>query len=136
MLERLVIAVALLAMGYCAYCATRTYLLWRATKQAPQDPLLASVRKGVPAVLYFTTPTCAPCKYAQRPALGKLQTQLGEAVQVIQVDATEDPDAASRWGVQTVPTTYVLDGDGKPMHVNHGVADVNKLMKQLGTASI
>ena len=82
-------------------------------------------------MLYFTTPTCAPCKYAQRPALSKLQTQLGEAVQVIQVDATEDPDAATRWGVQTVPTTYILDGAGKPLHVNHGVADVNKLTTQV-----
>lgn len=134
MLERLGIAVALLAMGYFAYCMTRTYLLWRATKQAPSDPLLATAQRGIPAVLYFTTPTCAPCKFAQRPALQKLQAELGEAVQVIQVDATQNPDAASRWQVQTVPTKFVLDGTGTPRHINHGVTDFNKLLQQIRMA--
>ncbi|MEO1442523.1 MAG: thioredoxin family protein, partial [Chloroflexota bacterium] len=78
MLERLGIAVAVLAMIYFGYQLVRCYSLWRAAKQAPADPLLKNLRRGIPAVLYFTTPTCAPCKYAQRPALHKLQTQLGD----------------------------------------------------------
>ncbi len=134
MLERLVIAGGLLLLGYAVYYALRCYSLWRAAKQAPSDPLLADVERGVSTVVYFTTPTCAPCKFAQRPALAKLQQELGEALQVVQVDATVDPDAASRWGVQTVPTTFVLDASGKPKHVNHGVADANKLRQQLGVA--
>lgn len=130
MMERLTVAVALLMFGYLAYCMARTWVLWQAAKQAPADPLLAS-RRRVPTVLYFTTPTCAPCKYAQRPALEKLQTTLGDTVAVIQVDATEDPDAAARWQVQTVPTTFILDAAGQPKQVNHGVADFDKLQQQL-----
>ena len=56
---------------------------------------------------------------------------MGEAVQIIQVDATENPDAATRWHVQTVPTTFILDGQGQPKDVNHGVAGVKKLRQQL-----
>lgn len=132
MLERLAIAVAFLSMGYVAFCMLRTYTLWQAAKSAPQDPLLSAARRGVATVLYFTTPTCAPCQFAQRPALAQLQAELGEAIQVIQVDATQDPDAATRWNVHTVPTTYILDVHGKPKQVNHGVADVNKLRQQIG----
>ena len=131
LLERLGLTLALVAFGYIAYCMTRKYLLWRATKQAPSDPLLTEARRNIPTILYFTTPTCMPCKYAQRPALEQLQQEMGEAVQAIQVDATENPDAASRWQVQTVPTTFVLDVAGTPKRVNHGVADVNTLRQQL-----
>ncbi len=131
MLERLGITVALLAMGYYAYRLARCYALWQAAKHAPDDPLLSHLRRHVPTVLYFTTPTCAPCQYAQRPALAQLQQDLGEAIQVVQVDATQDPDAAARWQVQTVPTTFVLDGNGTPTQINHGVADANTLRQQI-----
>jgi thioredoxin 1 len=130
MMERLAIAVALIVFGYTAYCMAQTWLLWQAAKNAPSDPLLAT-RRRVTTILYFTTPTCAPCKYAQRPALEKLQTAMGDTVEVIQVDATEDPDAAARWQVQTVPTTYILDASGHPKQVNHGVADFDKLQQQV-----
>ena len=130
MIERLAIAVGLLLVGYVTYRITQVYTLRQAAKNAPSDPLLAT-RRRVPTILYFTTPTCAPCKYAQRPTLEKLQTAMGDTVEVIQVDATEDPDAAARWKVQTVPTTFVLDESGTPKEVNHGVADFDKLQQQL-----
>lgn len=131
MAERIGIAVALLAMGYFGYCTLRCYLLWRAAKNAITDPILTPLRPGTPAIVYFTTPMCAPCKFAQQPALALLKEQLGEQVQIVQIDATQDPEAAERWQVQTVPTTFILDAHGKPRQVNHGVADVHKLRQQL-----
>jgi len=135
MLERVGVAVALLAMGYLAHRLVRCYLLWRAAQQAEADPLLRQAQQNMPTVLYFTTPNCAPCKYAQRPALAQLQQEMGERFQLIQVDATEDPAAATRWQVQTVPTTFVLDRSGKPTQVNHGVADATKLRQQIQTVA-
>ncbi len=135
MIERVLIAVALVALGMGLCRAVMWWQLRRAGDSAPADPLLNGLRPGVPTVLYFTTPTCAPCIFQQRPALEKLQTQLGDSVQVVQVDATEDPDAADRWGVQTVPTTFVLGADGKPSHVNNGVANESQLMKQIEAAA-
>lgn len=136
MVERLTIATVLLTMGYLACCMLRNYILWRAVKAAPIDPLLTDTQEGIPIVVYFTTPTCAPCKYAQRPALNQLQQEMGEAIQIIHVDATQDPDAATRWHVQTVPTTFILDGKRQPKEVNHGVADLRKLRQQLQAVKI
>jgi thiol-disulfide isomerase/thioredoxin len=56
---------------------------------------LEAVRPGIPAILYFTTPSCQPCRTLQRPALAKLKERLGDRQQILTVDATERPDLAN-----------------------------------------
>lgn len=86
---------------------------------------------GRPVILYFTTPDCAPCRTIQRPALQRVQAEWGDRLQVIEVDATRHADLAKRWGVLSVPTTFLLDTTGKPRFVNHGVTRAEHLMEQL-----
>ncbi|MFZ6019141.1 MAG: thioredoxin family protein [Chloroflexota bacterium] len=86
---------------------------------------------GRPVILYFTTPDCAPCRTIQRPALQRVQAEWGDRLQVIEVDATRYADLAKRWGVLSVPTTFLLDTSGKPRFVNHGVTRAEHLMDQL-----
>lgn len=92
---------------------------------------LESIRAGIPAILYFTTPTCVPCKTIQRPALAKLQERMGGLIQVIEVDAAAQPELADYWGVLSVPTTFIIDARGRPRRVNHGVASAEKLERQI-----
>lgn len=92
---------------------------------------LEAVHPGIPAILYFTTPACQPCRTLQRPALARLQERLGERLQVITVDASLRPDLADYWGVLSVPTTFVIDSRGRPRRVNHGVASAEKLLRQI-----
>ncbi len=131
MIERAIVAIVLLVVGTLIYRLMIARQMRRTTAIAAADPLLNGRRLGVPAIVYFTTPTCVPCRTQQTPALSRLQEALGERVQVIRVDATEDPAAADRWGVLTAPTTFVLDGSGRTLAVNHGVADFDKLIGQL-----
>jgi thiol-disulfide isomerase/thioredoxin len=83
--------------------------------------------------VYFTTPTCAPCKTIQRPAIDKIAKLLGEKLHVVEIDATEYPDLAKTWGVMSVPTTFLLDSRGEARYVNNGVARAEKLMEQIQT---
>jgi len=92
---------------------------------------LESIQPGTPAILYFTTPTCAPCKTVQRPALARLKERLGDCLQVIEVDASARPDLADYWGVLSVPTTFIIDSQGRPRRVNHGLAGAERLLKQI-----
>jgi thioredoxin 1 len=92
---------------------------------------LETIRPGIPAILYFTTPTCVPCKTIQRPALAKLKERLGDSIQVIEVDAAAQPELANYWGVLSVPTTFIIDRRGRPRRVNHGVSGADKLKKQI-----
>ena len=130
-LERLVFLFAVGGLAVLGYRLFRCWMVRRVAGFAPCDPLLASRRPGIPAILYFTTPTCSPCKTVQRPALQALLTELGDAVQVIEVNALEQPEAADRWGVLSVPTTFILDKLGRPREINYGVAGVEKLRHQL-----
>ncbi len=93
--------------------------------------LLENFHLGTPAILYFTTPTCVPCKTVQRPAIQQIKHQMGPRLQVIEVDAAARPDLAADWGVLSVPTTFLLDSKGRPRHVNHGVTRAEKLQQQL-----
>ena len=89
------------------------------------------LQPGRPAILYFTTPDCVTCRVYQRPQLRRLEGMLGERVQVVEVDAQSRPELARRWGVLSVPTTFVLDSAGKPRHVNHGAVAAEKLAEQV-----
>lgn len=128
LLERLLLAMAIVAVATAAYLAFNRLTLTRADSRVHR---LESYRPGLPAVVYFTTPTCGPCRTMQRPALRQLQSNFGRWFQVIEVDASARPDLASEWGVVSVPTTFIIDASGKPRYVNHGVATAEKLIKQL-----
>ena len=121
-------ALLIAGAGIGVYWVTNQVILARARGKRLG---LESIRPGVPAILYFTTPACAPCKTLQRPALARLKDRLGDGLQVIEVDASARPDLADYWGVLSVPTTFIIDRRGRPRRINHGVASAEKLFKQI-----
>lgn len=125
---RLVAAVIICGIGIAIYLLTNRVILATASNKVRR---FSAYQSGHPAIVYFTTPTCAPCKTIQRPAIEKLKKQLGKGLQVFEVDASKEPELAKDWGVLSVPTTFVIDSDGKPRYVNHGVASAEKLFQQL-----
>lgn len=125
---RLAWTAGLILAGYVLFQMVNRYILRQGSRQMPA---LNSVRPGIPAIVYFTTPDCAPCKTVQRPALQKVRDRFGEQLQIIEIDAASNPEMASAWNVLSVPTTFVIDAQGQPRHVNHGVAGPEKLFRQL-----
>jgi thiol-disulfide isomerase/thioredoxin len=125
-------AVVIIAVGLAIYWLVNWYILNRAQKKGlTQTQNLPGARPGVPAILYFTSPDCVPCKTVQRPALQKLKDRLGDRLQVIEVNTQENPDLATRWGVLSVPTTFIIDRQGKLLFVNHGATRTEKLLEQM-----
>lgn len=126
--SRILFAVTIIGAGLILYSLLNRHSLARNDGRISQFP---SYRQGVPAILYFTTPTCVPCKTVQRPALKMLKDSLGERIQIIEVDASTNTKLASNWGVLSVPTTYVFDENGRARYVNHGVTLADQLFQQL-----
>jgi thioredoxin-like negative regulator of GroEL len=93
---------------------------------------LGTTPDGRPAVVAFSTPSCAACHTAQRPALAQLQSRAGGAVRVIEVDAAARPEVARKFGVLTVPTTAILDTGGRLTAINNGFATSDRLAEQIG----
>ncbi|HUI72160.1 MAG TPA: thioredoxin family protein [Spirochaetia bacterium] len=129
---RLILAAAISGLLVAGFVLVRTAVLARARRVSQG---LTSFRPGVPGIVYFTTPDCVTCKSAQRPALRALEQKLAGQVQVIEVDAVDRPDLAQQWSVLSVPTTFILDREGKPRQVNHGFASAAKLLSQLQRVS-
>lgn len=84
---------------------------------------------GEPYIVYFTGEGCSVCRTHQEPALAKL-----DGVRVDTVDALEDRALAERFHVYTLPTTVVMSGDGRALHLNYGYAPATKLEHQLADA--
>jgi len=127
-LLRFLWALAIIAVGLAVYMGMNRYLLFRSRSRRLG---LEQAENGRPVLLYFTTPTCAPCKTVQRPAIQRLKESFGESFEVVEIDASARPEIASQWGVLSVPTTFVIDSKGHPRYVNHGIAQYDKLSRQL-----
>jgi thiol-disulfide isomerase/thioredoxin len=127
-LARILWTAGLVFAGLALYRLLSQVILTRATKAG--SPVVA---QGHPALLYFTTPDCAPCRTIQRPAILKVKQVLGDELEVFEINAQEQPEMAQAWGVLSVPTTFILDRDGKPRHVNHGVTSAEKLLRQMNS---
>ena len=127
-ITRLALAALIAASCVGVYFVIRALVLRKAGRASRLSGLFAP---GTPGVVFFTTPDCTACKSIQRPALHALKDRLDGRIQIIEIDAVERPDLASSWSVLSVPTTFVLDKTGKPLHVNHGVASTRKLLGQL-----
>ena len=69
------------------------------------------------------------CRTHQEPALAKLS-----GVRIDKVDAIAERELSDRFHVYTLPTTVVISGEGKSLHVNYGYAPANKLERQLADA--
>ncbi len=141
MIERILIL--LLFTGLCALlCGTlqlcrrvRLRALQRAVdEEAPRHAgVLAALREIViegPALLYFTTESCAQCRFQQRPILDRLAAVA--PIPVVTLDAIEQEALARHFGILTVPSTVVLDRRRVPVAINHGVALLQTLQAQVG----
>ena len=129
-LLRFGLAIVIIGLGVSAYALVSQRLLIRARNSIFT---LFNTPPNKPVLVYFTTPDCVPCKTVQRPAIERVSSILGQTLEVIEINAYDQPDLAKTWGVMSVPTTFVLDARGEARYVNHGVTRAEKLLEQLKT---
>jgi thioredoxin-like negative regulator of GroEL len=130
-LAAVAVLVAALVVGGRALAARRL----RGLRDAAPAALWAALESepdGRPTVVAFSTPSCAACRTAQRPALAALEARAGGRVRVLHVDAAARPEVARTFGVMTVPATTVLDERGAVVAANQGFATWDRLAGQLG----
>jgi len=131
MLERVLILVGLVLLVVLIWWLTVLWRTWRVRRLRHVRPLVGLVPAGQPAVVAFSTPTCAECRTRQAPALARLAATLGDRVTVRTLSALEHPALVERVGVLTVPATIVVDADGRVRHLNLGYAAEATLRAQL-----
>jgi hypothetical protein len=136
MTERLLISLALLALGVAIAGLIRLVpALWRTyLRRTANDPLTFSRNDGRRTLLYFYTQQCVSCKVQQEPALLQLAQTYTGRFSLARLDALEEAEMARRFHVLTVPSTVVLDENGRVVDANLGYASAERLAAQLGLA--
>lgn len=134
MLERLALAIALLAVAFLLGGVVKLLpVLWRYyVRRTSGDPLTFSRNDGRNTLLYFYTEHCVPCKVLQAPALEKLSEDYPGRFSLVRLNALEEDKMAHQFHILTVPSTVVLGEDGQVIDANLGFAPAQKLAVQLG----
>jgi thiol-disulfide isomerase/thioredoxin len=142
LLERLLLLFAFAMLMTAGILAGRARAVRRIRhlQSAPTSPLweaLGERADGRPAIILFSTSSCAVCRSAQIPALDMVRQKLGEpSIRIFNVDASRRPDLVKAFRIMTAPTTVVFTGDGRVSAYNHGFASTERMIQQLTTGSV
>ena len=134
MIERIGILSGLTLLIVASWAIIRLWSAWKLRGLRAAAPLADLAPPGRPAVIAFSTPSCAECHTRQAPALSRLTAALGDQVTVRPLSALEYPDLVQKIGILTVPATVVLDSAGTVRHLNLGYASDARLREQLAGA--
>ena len=134
MIERIGILIGLTLLIVASWAIIRLWSAWKLRRLRAAAPLVDLAPPGRPAVIAFSTPSCAECHTRQAPALSRLTAALGDQVTVRSLSALEYPDLVQKIGILTVPATVVLDSVGTVRHLNLGYASDARLREQLAGA--
>lgn len=77
----------------------------------------------------FWAPWCGPCKMIA-PVLEEIDGEIGDKLKIAKVNVDDNPDAASRLGVMSIPTLIVFK-NGEPVDKIVGAQPKDVLMNLL-----
>ena len=134
-MQRLVVSAIILSVFIAVWKTYGFYKKWKISSHSTRKHLREIFKTGKPVLLYFWTSDCAQCKPQERQiekAITGLR-QSGKILRVQKYNAFEELKLAKEMQVMTVPTTVLLDSQGKIAAWNPGLTTSRKIVEQYQT---
>ncbi|MGU3500006.1 thioredoxin family protein [Mycobacterium sp. C31M] len=130
----IVVVIAVLGLGYIVgtLITRRSGMLRTADEAADIDTGGLGLSTEAPTILHFTATWCGPCT-AVRRVVDQVCAEL-PTVAHVEIDMDENPEAARRLSVLSLPTTIIFDTGGHPRYRTTGVpkaADLRSALEPL-----
>jgi len=77
--------------------------------KAATDATFDTLTTSGPAVVEFSSPTCAPCKQIE-PVLEKMAVEFTGQVRFLKINVNESPKSCARFRIRSVPTLLFMKG--------------------------
>lgn len=72
-----------------------------------KDQLKEIIKSSTPTLVDFYATWCGPCKM-QTPILHEFKEELANKVNIVKVDVDQNPELASEYAVQSIPTLIMF----------------------------
>lgn len=82
-----------------------------------------------PVLVHFGAPWCGPCRMIE-PLLSRFQSEYGNSLKLIGINADENLKLASHYRITTLPTILIFEG-GKLLHRMEGMYKREALWDEL-----
>ena len=97
-----------------------------------QDFDAVVLQSDVPVLVDFWSTSCGPCRLIA-PLLDELAAENGDEAKIVKVNAFENMNVASRYGVDMLPTIMIFNG-GNVVERMVGVVDKARMQNAIDEA--
>lgn len=126
MITRTIFVLVVVALAIALYYAFKHWQMARISRHLSQ----AAAVTNLPTLLYFRSESCTVCP-TQSHYIDKAAQEWNGRIAIQNIDAEREPEKAGHYNVFTLPTTIIVDTQGKVREINYGLTQPHKLTQQV-----